>query len=71
MVKAESACPGRRISGPAKRHNSSSRRTHHAARLEQVAEADESCTYIIVGSERVVLVDGSSSAYDLPWVDSF
>jgi len=36
----------------------------------RVVEHDEACTYIIVGTERVVLVDGSPSAYG-PWVDSF
>jgi glyoxylase-like metal-dependent hydrolase (beta-lactamase superfamily II) len=39
-------------------------------RVWRVEEDDESCTYVIVGSERVVLVDGSPSAYG-PWVDSF
>ena len=39
-------------------------------RVWRVEEDDESCTYIIVGSEKVVLVDGSPSAYG-PWVDSF
>mgnify|MGYP001451306979 CR=1 FL=1 len=41
--------------------------TPHVWRVE---EDDESCTYIIVGTEQVVLVDGSPSAYG-PWVDSF
>ena len=41
--------------------------TPHVWRVE---ENDESCTYIIVGTEQVVLVDGSESAYG-PWVDSF
>ena len=36
----------------------------------RVQENDASCTYIIVGTEQVVLVDGSESAYG-PWVDSF
>ena len=36
----------------------------------RVVEDDEACTYIIVGTEQVVLVDGSPSAYG-PWVDSF
>ena len=39
-------------------------------RVWRVEEDDASCTYIIVGSEQVVLVDGSPSAYG-PWVDSF
>ena len=39
-------------------------------RVWRVEEDDESCTYIIVGTEQVVLVDGSPSAYG-PWVDSF
>ena len=43
------------------------RLTPHVWRVE---EDDESCTYIIVGTEQVVLVDGSPSAYG-PWVDSF
>ena len=36
----------------------------------RVVEHDEACTYLVVGTERVVLVDGSPSAYG-PWVDSF
>ena len=39
-------------------------------RVWRVEEDDEACTYIIVGTEQVVLVDGSPSAYG-PWVDSF
>ena len=39
-------------------------------RVWRVVEHDESCTYIVVGTEQVVLVDGSPSAYG-PWVDSF
>ena len=41
--------------------------TPHVWRVE---ENDASCTYIIVGTERVVLVDGSEAPYG-PWVDSF
>ncbi len=36
----------------------------------RVVEHDESCTYLVVGTEKVVLVDGSASSYG-PWVDSF
>ena len=43
------------------------RLTPHVWRVE---ENDESCTYIIVGTEQVVLVDGSEASYG-PWVDSF
>ena len=39
-------------------------------RVWRVEEDDESCTYIVVGSEKVVLVDGSEASYG-PWVDSF
>ena len=41
--------------------------TPHVWRVE---ENDESCTYLVVGSEKVVLIDGSAAAYG-PWVDSF
>ncbi|CAH0378561.1 unnamed protein product [Pelagomonas calceolata] len=39
-------------------------------RVWRVEADDESCTYVIVGTEQVVLVDGYASAYG-PWVDSF
>ncbi len=38
-------------------------------RVWRVVEDDESCTYIIVGTEQVVLVDGSEASYG-HWVDS-
>jgi len=41
--------------------------TPHVWRVE---EHHEACTYLVVGTEKVVLVDGSASSYG-PWVDSF